>query len=77
MVLSELYSDQEESLSKKILLSELENGVLLSTKAKALEKDKFTIRIWIKDDPLLPNGSKYHYHGLIQVIENDTTLAVK
>lgn len=58
-------------------LSELEDGVMLTTKAKALEKDKYTIRIWIKEDTLLPSGSKYHYHGLIQVIENDTTLAVK
>ena len=58
-------------------LSELEDGVILSTKAKALEKNKYTIRIWIKDDTILPNGSKHHYHGLIQVIENDTTLAVK
>lgn len=58
-------------------LSELEDGVILTTTAKALEKDKYTIRIWIKEDPLLPNGSKYHYHGLIQVIENETTLAVR
>lgn len=58
-------------------LSELEEGILLTTKAKALEKDKYTIRIWIKENTLLPNGSKYHYHGLIQVIENDTTLAVR
>ena len=58
-------------------LSELEDGVLLSVKAKALEENKYTIRIWIKEDTLLPNGSKHHYHGLIQVVENDTTLAVK
>lgn len=58
-------------------LSELEEGVILTTTAKALEKDKYTIRIWIKEDTLLPNGSKYHYHGLIQVIENETTLAVR
>jgi archaellum component FlaF (FlaF/FlaG flagellin family) len=58
-------------------LSELEDGVILTTTAKALEKDKYTIRIWIKEDTLLPNGSKYHYHGLIQVIENETTLAVR
>jgi archaellum component FlaF (FlaF/FlaG flagellin family) len=58
-------------------LSELEDGVILTTTAKALEKDKYTIRIWIKEDTLLPNGSKYHYRGLIQVIENETTLAVR
>lgn len=58
-------------------LNELEDGVLLSTRAKALATDKFTIRIWVSNDTTLPSGSKHHYHGLIQVIENDTTLASK
>lgn len=58
-------------------LSELEDGVLISTKAKALEKTKYTIRIWVNDNSTLPGGSAHHYHGLIQIIENDTTLAVK
>lgn len=63
--------------TKIYTLSELENGIILSKKAKALEENKITIRIWIDEDTILPNGSKHHYHGLIQVIENDTTLAVK
>lgn len=57
-------------------LSEIEDGVLLSHTAKALEETKYTIRLWVKDETNI-NGTDYHYHGLIQVVENDTTLAVK
>lgn len=58
-------------------LSELTDGVVISTKASALEEKKFTIRIWVDNETTLPPGSNHHYHGLIQVIENDMTLAVK
>lgn len=58
-------------------LSDLEDGVLLSTSSKALEEAKFTIRIWVNNESSLPSGSEHHYHGLIQVIENDATVAVK
>lgn len=54
-----------------------ETGILISTKSKALEEKKFTIRIWVSNETTLPSGSIHHYHGLIQVIENDTTLAIK
>ena len=58
-------------------LSELEDGVLLSTTIKALDAEKYTIRLWVNNDSTLPSGSNNHYHGLIQIFENDTTLAVK
>lgn len=58
-------------------LSDLEDGVLLSTKAEALEENKYTIRIWVNNDSSLPSGSEHHYHGLIQIVENDTALAIK
>lgn len=58
-------------------LSELEEGILLSTTAKALEESKYTIRIWINhNDNSLPSGSEYHYHGLIQIVENNMMVAV-
>lgn len=63
--------------TKVYSLSEIEDGVILSTKAKALEEEKYTIRIWVSNETTLPSGSEHHYHGLIQVIENDTTVAVK
>lgn len=58
-------------------LSELENNVLLSVTAEALEEAKYTVRIWIKNESSLSSGSTHHYHGLLQVVENDELLAVK
>ena len=58
-------------------LSELENNTLLSTTIKALEENKYTIRVWVNNETTLPSGSNHHYHGLIQIFENDLTLAVK
>ena len=57
-------------------LSELENDVLLSVTSEALEEAKYTVRIWVKNESSLPSGSTNHYHGLIQVVENDELLAV-
>ena len=58
-------------------LSEIKDNTLLSTTINSLEEDKYTIRIWINNETTLPRGSINHYHGLIQVFENDLTLAVK
>lgn len=58
-------------------LSEITDGIIISSTAEALEEKKFTIRIWVDNDTTLPSGSNHHYHGLVQVIENDLTLAVK
>lgn len=58
-------------------LSELENKILYSATVKPLEENKYTIRIWINNETTLPSGSDNHYHGLIQIFENDLTLAVK
>lgn len=58
-------------------LAELEEGVLLTKTTKALAEDKYIIRIWVGSDTTIQSSDKYHYHGLIQIIENDTTLAVK
>ena len=58
-------------------LSELKDNTLLSTTIKALGEDKYTIRIRVNNETTLPSGSENHYHGLIQIFENDMTLAVK
>lgn len=71
-------SIKETGQSTKVYkLSELERGILLSKTANALETTKYTIRIWVSNDTTLPSGSDNHYHGIIQIFENDTTLAVK
>ena len=58
-------------------LSELEDNVIISTTAKALDKTKYTIRIWVNNETTLPSGSNHHYHGLIQIVENDTMVAIR
>ena len=58
-------------------LSELENDTLLSTTIKPLAENKYTIKLWVNNDSSLSSGSSNHYHGLIQIFENDTTLAVR
>lgn len=52
-------------------LSELEEGVLIYDKVKALEEADYTIRVWTSNGSSLPNGTNLHYHGIIQVIEDD------
>lgn len=64
------------SQTKIYKISELDDNILVSVDAKPDEKVKYTIRVWVSNDSQLPIGSENHYHGLIQIIENDNTLAV-
>ncbi len=71
-------SVKKEGESTKVYkLSEIEDGTLISSNAKALEEVTYTIRIWVHNESSLPSGSDHHYHGILQVIENDTIVAVK
>ena len=57
-------------------LSDLEDGILLTDEIDALKTNTVAIRIWINKDSTLLAGSKMHYHGIIQVIENEDILAI-
>ena len=57
-------------------LDELEYGVLLHDTIDALDTTDISIRVWIKQDSNLPSGSKLHYHGKIQVVEEDGMVAI-
>ena len=57
-------------------LSDLEKGILLDEEIEALDKVDIAIRVWIKQDSTLPVGSDMHYHGLIQVVEEDSKVAI-
>ena len=57
--------------NKIYTLSELENGLLLDDVIPALGKENISIRLWIKQDSTLPMNAKMHYHGIMQVIEDD------
>ena len=56
-------------------LDELDE-VLLDREIEALGTDNISIRIWIKQDTKLPAGSKMYYNGLIQLVENNTSVAI-
>ena len=58
-------------------LSELEDGILVDDEVEALAKEPISIRVWINKDSTLPAGSKMHYHGIIQLIENESIVAIK
>lgn len=57
-------------------LSELKDGILLSDYVKALETRELAIRVWVSKDSTLPMNSNLHYHGLIEVLEEDNTVAI-
>ena len=57
-------------------LDELEEGLLLETEIDALATNNISIRIWVKQDSKLPAGSEMYYNGLIQLVENNTSLAI-
>lgn len=56
-------------------LNELEDNVLLDTEITALGNDNVSIRVWIKQDSKLPIGSEMYYNGLIQLVEEDSSIA--
>lgn len=58
------------------LLEDLENGVLLEDKIDALEKLEISIRLWVRHGSTLPLGAKLHYHGRIQIIEEEDSYAI-
>lgn len=57
-------------------LDELEDGILLADELDALETKNLSIRVWVKQDSVLPLGSNMHYHGLVQVEEVDGGVAI-
>lgn len=62
--------------SKIYDLIELEDGILLDDVIDALDVKNITIRIWVSHESSLPMGARMHYHGIMQVIEEDTSIAM-
>lgn len=56
--------------------NELEDGVLIHHEIGALETDTILIRIWTKQDSTLPRGAKMHYHGILQLVEENSSVAL-
>ena len=36
-----------------------------------------TIRIWINQDSALPMNAKMHYHGIMQIVEDDKVAVIQ
>lgn len=58
-------------------LDEIEDNTLLVDTMNALETKNIAIRVWIKQDSILPSGSNMHYHGLMQIVEENNSIAIK
>lgn len=71
-------SIKENRKNNKIYtLSELEDGLLLDDEIGALEKKNLAIRIWINQDSTLPMNAKMHYHGIMQIVEDDKVAVIQ
>ena len=71
-------SIKENRKNNKIYtLSELEDGLLLDDEINALEKKNLAIRIWINQDSTLPMNAKMHYHGIMQIVEDDKVAVIQ
>ena len=57
--------------NKIYYLHELEDNLLLDDTIKALETKNISIRMWIRQDSILPTNTRLHYHGIMQVLEDD------
>lgn len=57
-----------------ISLKDLQNNILISTEMEALEKRDFTIRVWT-DQNIEVTDTDLHFHGIIQILENNNSLA--
>ena len=57
------------------LVTELEDEVVLNTNIKALKQNNYTVRIWTTQD-FDSTDNNLHYHGELQVVENDNILAL-
>ncbi len=57
-------------------LSELTENNLLQTKIDALDEKEYSIRVWTPQETTIQSGAIRHYHGKIQIIEDNNQVAV-
>ena len=50
--------------------------MLLENTIEALANNNIAIRLWVNQDSTLPRGAFLHYHGIIQVVEKDFSIAI-
>ena len=69
-------SIKSEEKTEIYTLSELEDGVLETDKIKPLDEEEYTIRVWTTQNTTLQAGSTRHYHGKIQIVEDENQIAI-
>ena len=67
---------KSEEKTEIYTLSELEDGVLETDKKKPLDEEEYTIRVWTTQNTTLQAGSTRHYHGKIQIVEDENQIAI-
>lgn len=58
-------------------LSDLEDGVLENDIIGALEEKNYSIRLWLNNSPTMSIGNDLHYHGIIEIVEDNDKLAIR
>lgn len=58
------------------ILSDLINGNVVNRVIPAKASVEYTLRFWVTNNNTIPTGSKLHYHGIIQVKDLGTQVAV-
>ena len=67
---------KSEEKTEIYTLSELVDGVLETDKIKPLDEEEYTIRVWTTQNTTLQAGSTRHYHGKIQIVEDENQIAI-
>ena len=49
----------------------------MNTEIAALEENEYYVRLWIDKDSTIPTGTELHYHGMLQVVEENNSIAMK
>lgn len=68
---------KESNTKVKIFdISQLHENILETDIIAPLAEKKYTIRVWATSETSLTVSSSLHYHGTIQVVEDDNDLAI-
>lgn len=65
---------ENSSLSEIHTVNELVDETLLTTTLKPLETNNYSVRIWVSND-MKDTEENLHYHGKIEILENNNILA--
>ncbi len=67
-----IHKDREEN--QLFMLSDLKDNTILSKKLNGGESVSYTVRFWTTASTL-PLGNDFHFHGKLQVVENEVDIA--